>query len=133
MRYGQMHRNMFLNAPQVLCPTMQSKMRGDLLFAGQVTGTEGYVGSVASGLVAGVNASLIALGKAPVEFPVETMIGALARYVALSSPKDFQPMKANFGLLPDLGRKVRGKRRRAQAHAERALAELDNFQGEQNP
>ncbi|MGQ9584097.1 MAG: FADH(2)-oxidizing methylenetetrahydrofolate--tRNA-(uracil(54)-C(5))-methyltransferase TrmFO [Anaerolineae bacterium] len=127
VRYGQMHRNMFLNGPMVLHPTMQSKVRGDLFFAGQITGTEGYVGSVASGLVAGVNAARLVRGEDPLVFPPETMVGALMRYVAQASPAGFQPMKANFGLLPPLQEGVRGKRRRGEAHAVRALACLKEW------
>ncbi|MBC7223720.1 MAG: FADH(2)-oxidizing methylenetetrahydrofolate--tRNA-(uracil(54)-C(5))-methyltransferase TrmFO [Anaerolineae bacterium] len=125
VRYGQMHRNLFINAPTALRRTLQAKARPDVLFAGQITGTEGYVGSVASGLVAGLNAARLERGEEPLVFPEETMIGALLRYVAEASPEGFQPMKANFGLLPPLRRRVRGKKQRGEAYARRALAVLE--------
>lgn len=125
VRYGQMHRNLFLNAPTVLRRTLQSRVWPDLFFAGQITGTEGYVGSVASGLVAGLNAARLVRGEELLVFPEETMIGALLRYVAEASPEGFQPMKANFGLLPSLDRRVKGKKERGEAYARRALARLE--------
>jgi methylenetetrahydrofolate--tRNA-(uracil-5-)-methyltransferase len=125
VRLGQMHRNTFINSPMLLRPTLQWCARDDLLFAGQLTGTEGYVGSIASGLVAGVNAARVALGGSPVVFPPTTMIGGLIHYITHADPGMFQPMKANFGLLPDLGRVIGDKQRRQGALAERALAELD--------
>jgi methylenetetrahydrofolate--tRNA-(uracil-5-)-methyltransferase len=126
VRLGQMHRNTFINSPVLLKPTLQWCTRDDLLFAGQLTGTEGYVGSIASGLVAGVNAARVALGGSPVVFPPTTMIGGLIHYVTHADPGMFQPMKANFGLLPGLDLVViRDKQRRQSALAERALAELD--------
>lgn len=125
VRYGQMHRNLFLNGPTVLRRTLQSRVRPDLFFAGQITGTEGYVGSVASGLVAGLNAARLLRGEEPLVFPEETMIGALLRYVAEASPEGFQPMKANFGLLPPLAGRVRGKKERGEAYARRALKCLE--------
>lgn len=125
VRYGQMHRNLFINAPRALRGTLQARVRSDVFFAGQITGTEGYVGSVASGLVAGLNAARLERGEEPLVFPKETMIGALVRYVAEASPEGFQPMKANFGLLPPLGRRVRGKKQRGEAYARRALEVLE--------
>jgi methylenetetrahydrofolate--tRNA-(uracil-5-)-methyltransferase len=125
VRYGQMHRNLFINAPTALRRTLQSRVRPDLFFAGQITGTEGYVGSVASGLVAGLNAARLVRGEEPLAFPEETMVGALLRYVAEASPEEFQPMKANFGLLPPLEGRVRGKKERGEAYARRALERLE--------
>ena len=125
VRYGQMHRNLFINAPTALRRTPQSRVRPDLFFAGQITGTEGYVGSVASGLVAGLNAARLVRGEEPLAFPEETMVGALLRYVAEASPEEFQPMKANFGLLPPLEGRVRGKKERGEAYARRALERLE--------
>ena len=125
VRYGQMHRNLFINAPTALRRTLQSRVRPDLFFAGQITGTEGYVGSVASGLVAGLNAARLVRGEEPLAFPEETMVGALLRYVAEASPEEFQPMKANFGLLPPLEGRVRGKKGRGEAYARRALERLE--------
>jgi methylenetetrahydrofolate--tRNA-(uracil-5-)-methyltransferase len=125
VRFGQMHRNTFINSPKLLRPTLQWRERTDLLFAGQLTGTEGYVGSVASGLIAGLNASALLTGHALLELPASTMIGALLHYITNADPASFQPMKANFGLLPELDPFVRDKRRRYAAYAPRALADLE--------
>jgi methylenetetrahydrofolate--tRNA-(uracil-5-)-methyltransferase len=125
VRFGQMHRNTFINSPRLLRSTLQWRERPDLLFAGQLTGTEGYVGSAASGLVAGLNASAVAVGRKPFELPPTTMIGALLNYITSADPASFQPMKANFGLMPELDAPVREKRRRYAAYAERALADLE--------
>ena len=127
VRFGQMHRNTFINAPTLLHPTMQFRRRDDLFFAGQITGTEGYIGSVASGLVAGLNAARLVAGQPLLVFPPTTMVGALCRYVAGADPRHFQPMKANFGLLPSLEPPVRNKRARYAAYARRALADLERF------
>jgi methylenetetrahydrofolate--tRNA-(uracil-5-)-methyltransferase len=125
VRFGQMHRNTFINSPKLLRPTLQWGARDDLLFAGQLTGTEGYVGSSASGLIAGLNAWAVLAGQQPVELPVTTMTGALLHYITHADPATFQPMKANFGLLPELDPFVRDKRRRYAAYAERARADLE--------
>jgi methylenetetrahydrofolate--tRNA-(uracil-5-)-methyltransferase len=125
VRFGQMHRNTFLNSPQLLRPTLQWRGRDDLFFAGQITGTEGYVGSAAGGLVAGINAWAVLTGREPWQLPPSTMLGALLRYITEADPRNFQPMKANFGLLPELEPAVREKRRRYAAYAERALADLE--------
>ncbi|HSJ54790.1 MAG TPA: methylenetetrahydrofolate--tRNA-(uracil(54)-C(5))-methyltransferase (FADH(2)-oxidizing) TrmFO [Anaerolineae bacterium] len=127
VRYGQMHRNTYVSAPALLEPTLQLRERPDLFFAGQISGTEGYIGSVASGLVAGRNAARLAAGQEPVVLPPETMIGALCRYVSGADPEGFQPMKANFGLLPPLDPPVRNKRARYEAYARRALESLERF------
>jgi methylenetetrahydrofolate--tRNA-(uracil-5-)-methyltransferase len=127
VRYGQMHRNTYVSAPALLRPTLQLRRRPDLFFAGQIAGTEGYIGSVASGLVAGLNAARLAAGQEPVAPPAETMIGALCRYVSSADAEGFQPMKANFGLLPPLDPPVRNKRARYQAYARRALEALERF------
>jgi len=127
VRFGQMHRNTFINSPLLLHPTMQFRDREDLFFAGQITGTEGYVGSAASGYVAGLNAARLAAGQSPVSFPSTTMIGALCHYVCAGGSGAFQPMKANFGLLPPLETPVRHKRERYAALARRALDDLEWF------
>ena len=127
VRFGQMHRNTFINAPSLLSSTMQFRERQDLFFAGQITGTEGYVGSVASGFVAGLNAARLGGGLEPVSFPCTTMLGALCSYVSNANPEGFQPMKANFGLLPSLDPPVRNKRERYAAYASRALSDLQRF------
>ncbi|HID61561.1 MAG TPA: methylenetetrahydrofolate--tRNA-(uracil(54)-C(5))-methyltransferase (FADH(2)-oxidizing) TrmFO, partial [Anaerolineae bacterium] len=124
VRFGQMHRNTFINAPALLRPTMQLKGRDDLFFGGQITGTEGYVGSTASGLVAGLNAARLITGRPLIVFPPTTMLGALCRYVTSADPGSFQPMKPNFGLMPPLERLVRRKRDRHRAYTQRALADL---------
>ncbi|MCC3645683.1 FADH(2)-oxidizing methylenetetrahydrofolate--tRNA-(uracil(54)-C(5))-methyltransferase TrmFO [Cytobacillus oceanisediminis] len=127
VRYGVMHRNTFINSPKVLRATYQFKNRDDLFFAGQMTGVEGYVESAASGLVAGINAARLVAGEDPIEFPHETAIGSMARYITRANPKSFQPMNANFGLFPDLPEKIRGKKERNERHAERALGTIQNF------
>ncbi len=126
LRYGMMHRNTFINSPALLRPTMQSRLRADLFFAGQITGVEGYIGNAASGLVAGINAARLLSQEAPVEFPATTMLGALCHYVTHADPKDFQPMKANYGILPalDASQSPRGKRDRFRRLSERALNTL---------
>ncbi len=120
VRYGQMHRNTFLNAPTLLLPTLQLRREERIFFGGQITGTEGYVASTASGLVAGINGARLLLGEPLATFPAETMLGALLHYVTHADAQHFQPMKPNFGLLPPLGQSVRGRRQRRQAYAERA-------------
>jgi methylenetetrahydrofolate--tRNA-(uracil-5-)-methyltransferase len=125
-RLGQMHRNTFINAPTLLTPTQGYRKRADLWFAGQITGIEGYVGNVGSGLVAGINAARHLNDEAVFEMPVTTMMGSLCHYVAHADPREFQPMKANFGILPPLEPPVKGKRARYAAYAERALRDLDS-------
>jgi methylenetetrahydrofolate--tRNA-(uracil-5-)-methyltransferase len=127
VRYGVMHRNTFINSPKVLRATYQFRNRDDLFFAGQMTGVEGYVESAASGLVAGINAARLVLGEDPIEFPHETAVGSMARYITTANPKSFQPMNANFGLFPELPEKIRGKKERNEKHAERALGTIQNF------
>lgn len=125
--YGVMHRNTYLRSPEFLNATYQTKKRSDLLFAGQMTGVEGYVESAASGLYAGINAALIAQGKEPVIFPEETMMGAMAHYITHASPKHFQPINANFGIIPRLEKRIREKRERNLALSQRALTVLEEF------
>jgi methylenetetrahydrofolate--tRNA-(uracil-5-)-methyltransferase len=125
MRYGMMHRNTFVNSPQLLEPTMQWRSRPDLFLAGQITGVEGYVGNAATGLLAGLNAARLMRGAAPLTLPPTTMLGALGHYVTRAEPKDFQPMKANFGLMPPLAKKIRNKKARYQAYVDRALQDLE--------
>ncbi len=125
IRYGQMHRNTFLSAPKLLQPTLQYKGRGDLFFAGQITGVEGYMGNIATGLLAGINAARVFHNQEPILLPQTTMLGALCHYVTHADLKDFQPMKANFGILPPLEPGLNtGKRERGSAYAERALGDL---------
>jgi methylenetetrahydrofolate--tRNA-(uracil-5-)-methyltransferase len=127
IRYGQMHRNTFMASPHVLHPTMQFKMRSDLFFAGQLTGVEGYMGNIATGLLAGINAARFLSGHSLIELPKLTMSGALCHYITNADMKDFQPMKANFGLMPPFDEKIKGKRNRAAKHAEIALNEMQTF------
>ncbi len=126
-RLGQMHRNTFICSPDLLRPTMQFHRRDDLFFAGQITGTEGYVGSTMGGLVSGLNMHRLLTGRKPLEFPPETMIGALLRYITHTEAKHFQPMKANMGLLPSLPKRIRRKRDRYQAFAARAHQSMTEF------
>ena len=126
LRYGQMHRNTFIASPKLLRPTLQHIARNDLFFAGQITGVEGYMGNIATGLLAGVNAARVLNDEAPLKLPQTTMLGALCHYVTHADLKDFQPMKANFGILPPLESKT-AKRERGAAYAERALADLKNL------
>lgn len=126
LRYGMMHRNTYVNAPSLLQPTMQYRGRADLLFAGQITGVEGYMGNAGTGLVAGINASRLLTGKHPVIFPTNTMIGALCHYVTHTAAKDFQPMKANFGLFAPPPEKM-SKPERYQWYTNRALTSLRRF------
>jgi methylenetetrahydrofolate--tRNA-(uracil-5-)-methyltransferase len=126
VRFGQMHRNTFIAAPKLLRPTLQFKQRDDLFCAGQLTGVEGYAGNIATGLLAGLNAVRVLHGDRPIVLPRTTMLGSLCHYVTHAPMEDFQPMKANFGLLPPLeGKPPRGKRERGAAYAERALRELE--------
>ncbi|HZD57266.1 MAG TPA: methylenetetrahydrofolate--tRNA-(uracil(54)-C(5))-methyltransferase (FADH(2)-oxidizing) TrmFO [Anaerolineales bacterium] len=130
VRFGQMHRNTFIYSPALLHPTLQFRKRGDLFFAGQITGVEGYVGNFATGLLAGWNASRLINGMKMIEFPSTTMFGALCHYITHASAADFQPMKANFGILPALEDGVRrDKRQRAKAYVERARSDLEQFLG----
>lgn len=127
VRYGVMHRSTFINGPKVLLPTYQTRKRPTLFFAGQITGVEGYVESAGSGLLAGINAARLAMGLEPLVFPRTTMLGAMAHYVSSADPDHFQPMNANFGLLPPLKRKVRKKALKKRLMAERALRDLEAF------
>ena len=125
MRYGQMHRNTFIASPRLLRPTLQHIQRDDLFFAGQITGVEGYMGNIATGLLAGLNAAKLLHREPPITLPQTTMLGALCHYITHADLKDFQPMKANFGILPPLALSAKvGKRERGKAYAERALEDL---------
>lgn len=127
VRYGQMHRNTFLHSPSLLRPTLQSIARDDLFFAGQITGSEGYVGSIGTGLLAGVNAARLLRGEELWVLPPTTMLGAIVHYITTPRKGEFQPMKANFGLLPELPHPLRNKQERGRAYAERALRDLEEF------
>jgi methylenetetrahydrofolate--tRNA-(uracil-5-)-methyltransferase len=130
VRYGQMHRNTFVAAPKILLPTLQYRSRPDIFFAGQITGVEGYMGNIATGLLAGWNAARLLQGQPPLSLPPETMLGALCHYITHANLKDFQPIKANFGILPPLETSRRlGKRDRSRLYAERAYDALEAFLG----
>jgi methylenetetrahydrofolate--tRNA-(uracil-5-)-methyltransferase len=131
-RYGQMHRNTFIFSPALLNSTLQSRQLDRLFFAGQITGVEGYVGNIATGFVAGINATNFITGKPLIEMPSGTIIGSLCNYISHANAKDFQPMKANFGILPDFEEKIKDKRMRAAAFAERSKLELQQFIAEQD-
>ncbi len=128
VRYGQMHRNTFIASPRILSPTLQFRSRPDLLFAGQITGVEGYMGNIATGLLAGWNAARVAFGQTPLTVPRETMLGSLCHYISNADLKDFQPMKANFGILPPLtlDRRI-GRRERSKLYAQRAIKAMEEF------
>lgn len=127
VRYGQMHRNTFLASPVLLQPTLQFKHRADLFFAGQITGVEGYAGNIATGLLAGINAARYVKHMPLLELPPVTMTGALCQYITQATLQDFQPMKANFGILPPLEIEVRDKSERVYQYVHRALRALENF------
>ncbi|WJQ79403.1 FADH(2)-oxidizing methylenetetrahydrofolate--tRNA-(uracil(54)-C(5))-methyltransferase TrmFO [Brevibacillus brevis] len=132
VRYGVMHRNTFINSPKLLKPTYQYKDRETLFFAGQMTGVEGYVESAASGLLAGINAARLAKGEELIELPPETIMGSMARYITTADPKHFQPMNANFGLVPEWPERIRDKRLKNEKLAERALDTIQNFTQERH-
>jgi methylenetetrahydrofolate--tRNA-(uracil-5-)-methyltransferase len=125
IRMGQMHRNTFINSPTLLQPTMQFRGRADLFFAGQITGVEGYMGNVATGLLAGINMARYLMQQPLIVLPDVSMLGALARYITQAAPDDFQPMKANFGILPELSQSIRDKRERYLAYVDRGLKAVD--------
>ncbi|MDX2136946.1 MAG: methylenetetrahydrofolate--tRNA-(uracil(54)-C(5))-methyltransferase (FADH(2)-oxidizing) TrmFO [Chloroflexota bacterium] len=125
VRYGMMHRNTFINSPTLLQPTLQFRTREDLFFAGQITGVEGYMGNVATGLLAGINMARHLAGEPLLTLPRTTMLGALCHYVTHAEAKDFQPMKANFGIIPEIEPHIKDKRLRYQAYVTRALDDLD--------
>lgn len=130
VRYGVMHRNSFMNSPELLEPTYQSRKDSRIFFAGQMTGVEGYVESAASGLIAGINAARLAKGEELVVFPRETAMGSMAYYITHAEGKHFQPMNANFGLFPELPERIRDKKVRYESLANRALESLEQVKNE---
>ncbi len=134
VRFGVMHRNTFLESPKLLLPTLQFLKRNSLLAAGQITGTEGYAAAAAGGLLAGINASLLAMNKSPVVFPKESIIGSLMDFISnknvmMSKRKKnkFQPMPPSFGLLPELKTKIKDKKIRYKAYQQRSLDASQDF------
>lgn len=131
VRYGSMHRNTFINAPHLLYTNLKAKFADNLYFAGQIAGLEGYAGNIAGGWIAGQNAARELKGLAPLILPRTMMIGALMHYITHAEAKHFQPMKANFGLVPSPMVRKRNKRDRADAYAERALDALNSWKRDQ--
>jgi methylenetetrahydrofolate--tRNA-(uracil-5-)-methyltransferase len=127
LRYGSLHRNSYVNAPAALSPHLAARDEPRLLFAGQLTGVEGYTESAATGLLAGINLARLLAGEEPLVPPPTTMLGALYRYLREAAPAHFQPMNANFGLLEPLDPPVRDKQRRREALVQRALADIEGF------
>ena len=126
-RYGSIHRNTFINSPKLLLRTLQLKKNPKVLFAGQITGVEGYPESAATGIIAGINAKRILEGKEPVYPPETTMVGALLKYITEAAPNGFQPMNANFGLLPPPEKRIKGKLNRRKYLAQRALRDMEQW------
>jgi methylenetetrahydrofolate--tRNA-(uracil-5-)-methyltransferase len=127
VRLGSIHRNTYVCAPRVLLPTMEHRSKHDILLAGQITGAEGYVASMATGLLAGLNAGRKATGRPCLVPPAETVIGGLARHVSQVVPEQFQPMNPNFGLLPPLREKVRERLRRNLLLSERSAVSMKEW------
>ena len=132
VRMGVMHRNTFINSPELLKATMQFKQRPTLLAAGQLVGTEGYTAAVAGGWLAGTNAARVVLGKAPLTLPTTTMIGALTDFISSAEPKHFQPMPPNMGIIPALPKRVRNKRERYGQYRDRAFENLQTWAQKHN-
>ncbi|MGC1309786.1 MAG: FADH(2)-oxidizing methylenetetrahydrofolate--tRNA-(uracil(54)-C(5))-methyltransferase TrmFO [Phormidesmis sp.] len=127
VRMGVMHRNTFINSPELLNGALQFKQRPTLLAAGQLVGTEGYTAAIAGGWLAGTNAARVALGKIPLTLPETTMLGALIGFISSAEPKHFQPMPPNFGIIPPLAQRVRNKRERYGVYRDRAFADLQTW------
>jgi methylenetetrahydrofolate--tRNA-(uracil-5-)-methyltransferase len=127
VRMGVMHRNTFINSPQLLNTTLQFTSRESLLAAGQLVGTEGYTAATAGGWLAGTNAARVALGQAPLTLPTTTMMGALFDFISSAEPKHFQPMPPNFGILPALPERIRNKRERYGRYRDRSLSDLQTW------
>ena len=127
VRYGVMHRNTYINSPKLLWPSLQCKKRPEIFFAGQITGVEGYMESAATGIIAGINAARWLQGKALLTPHNATIIGALLDFISNSSSQDFQPMNANFGLLPPMEPPIKDKAKRYLAYVERALNKMGEF------
>ena len=132
IRYGVMHRNTFINSPKVLTAALNLKSNPDIFFAGQITGVEGYMESASNGILAGINMLRYLKGEESVIFPETTMLGALTRYITDETVKDFQPMGANFGVLPPLPEKIRDKKERYKKISERALADFEEYRKQIN-
>lgn len=130
LRFGSLHRNTYINSPKLLRDTLQFRNRDDLFFAGQITGVEGYTESVATGLLAGLNAVRLIHRTDLLVPPPNTALGALVRYIAYATGQPFQPMNINFGLLPELPQRIRGKGERRRQMVQRALIAADQWRAE---
>ena len=126
VKYGVMHRNTFINSPEILNKTLNMKKYNNIFFAGQITGVEGYVESIASGLVAGINMASFVTGKTKFELPIETMIGSFVNYITTPN-QNFQPMNSNFGILPKLDEKLKDKKLRYNKLSQRSLSKLEQL------
>lgn len=126
VRYGVMHRNSFIDSPKLLSPDYSLRENPDIFFAGQITGVEGYIESAASGIMAGINAARRIKGEKPLILPPETMIGALTAYISGGCSGEFQPMGCNMGILPDLPVRIKDKKQKYAAYADRAIKAVDN-------
>jgi methylenetetrahydrofolate--tRNA-(uracil-5-)-methyltransferase len=133
LRYGQIHRNTYINAPNLLTPTLQMKMHPKVFFAGQISGVEGYVESIATGLLAGMNAVVLARDGEPLPPPRETAFGSLVHYITASESKNFQPANITFDLLPPLETRIRDRAQRHAAQCDRALNAIDRWLLEYEP
>ena len=127
VRYGVMHRNTFINSPKLLGADFSLRSDRRIFFAGQITGVEGYMESAASGILAGINAARYINGKDPFVMPGDTVMGALARYISDGSVTDFQPMGANFGILPPLDERIRSKQERYEKISQRGLESAGKY------
>ena len=127
LRYGSVHRNAYINAPAALTPHLSTRDDPQVLFAGQLTGVEGYTESAATGVLAGLNLARMLAGEEPLIPPPTTMLGALYRYLREADPSHFQPMNANFGLLEPLTPPVKDKQKKKERLVERAVADIDAF------
>jgi methylenetetrahydrofolate--tRNA-(uracil-5-)-methyltransferase len=127
VRYGQIHRNTYINGPSLLGKTLQMKKHSNIFFAGQICGVEGYVESIATGLMAGMHAAALARHSEPVAPPRTTAFGSLVHYVTEANPKNFQPANITFDLLPPLERKIRDRKERHRLQCELALRDLESW------
>jgi methylenetetrahydrofolate--tRNA-(uracil-5-)-methyltransferase len=127
VRLGQIHRNCYINAPELLTPALEARSRPGLFFAGQISGVEGYTESAATGLLCGINAARVAGGRELLTLPLNTMLGSLCHYVSHADKDNYQPTNAAFGLLPEPPPGVRKKRDRKLARSKRALESLDEW------
>lgn len=127
VRYGVMHRNTFINSPNVLNCFYQCKQNGKIFFAGQITGVEGYIESASSGMVAGINMAKLVSGEKMTDFPKETATGGLCHYISDSSVKNFQPMNVTFGIITPCDKKIRKKREKNAYIAQRAIETFKNL------